>query len=82
MVVSSIVLMITFCYICFEMARRRNFDVPWMKACCGCLVAGLYIKVHVILQENLKNLYLIFSIESKSTNQFKILATWLSVKAL
>ena len=42
MVVSTLLLMITFCYICFEMARRRNFDVPWMKACCGCLVAGLY----------------------------------------
>ena len=43
MVVSTLLLMITFCYICFEMARRRNFDVPWMKACCGCLVAGSYI---------------------------------------
>ncbi|XP_066934914.1 uncharacterized protein [Clytia hemisphaerica] len=39
-VTTSIILMVTFCYICVEMARKRNFDVPWLRGSLGCSVAG------------------------------------------
>lgn len=41
MVTSSLLLMLTFCYVIFEMARQRNFDIPWMRGCCGCCLAGV-----------------------------------------